>query len=51
MLVRFSERGKIFAKQEVRAIQMGPGGVFFTGDGAGQVKVWQWLPEPAAIAQ
>ncbi|XP_041008116.1 zinc finger CCCH domain-containing protein 48-like isoform X2 [Juglans microcarpa x Juglans regia] len=50
-LPSFSERGKIFAKQEVRAIQMGPVGVFFTGDGTGQVKVWQWLPEPAAIAQ
>ncbi|KAG6716853.1 hypothetical protein I3843_04G062700 [Carya illinoinensis] len=49
-LPSFSERGKIFAKQEVRAIQMGPAGLFFTGDGAGQVKVWQWLTEPAAIA-
>jgi hypothetical protein len=38
---RFSERGKIFAKQEVRAIQVGPGGLFFTGDGSGEVKVWQ----------
>ncbi|XP_031382859.1 zinc finger CCCH domain-containing protein 48 [Punica granatum] len=41
-LPSFSERGKIFAKQEVRAIQAGPGGIFFTGDGTGQVKVWKW---------
>ncbi|KAF5959939.1 hypothetical protein HYC85_001148 [Camellia sinensis] len=44
----FSERGKIFAKQEVRSIQIGPGGLFFTGDGTGQVKVWNWLAEPTA---
>jgi hypothetical protein len=48
---RFSERGKIFAKQEVRAIQMGPSGLFFTGDGAGQVRVWQWLAEPTATTR
>jgi hypothetical protein len=48
---RFSERGKIFAKQEVRAIQTGPGGLFFTGDGSGQVKVWQWLAEPTATTR
>ncbi|KAK9292872.1 hypothetical protein L1049_020853 [Liquidambar formosana] len=50
-LPSFSERGKIFAKQEIRAIQIGPGRLFFTGDGTGQVKVWNWLAEPAAIAQ
>lgn len=48
---RFSERGKIFAKQEVRAIQIGPSGLFFTGDGSGQVKVWQWLAEQAATTR
>lgn len=48
---RFSERGKIYAKQEVRAIQMGPGGLFFTGDGAGQVKVWRWLAESTATTR
>ncbi|KAA8539870.1 hypothetical protein F0562_026562 [Nyssa sinensis] len=47
-LPSFSERGKIFAKQEVRSIQIGPGGLFFTGDGTGKVRVWQWLAEPAA---
>ncbi|XP_071929537.1 zinc finger CCCH domain-containing protein 48-like [Coffea arabica] len=44
-LPSFCERGKIFAKQEVRSIQTGPPGLFFTGDGTGQVKVWQWSTE------
>lgn len=43
MLFRFTERGKIFSKEEVRAIQIGPGGLFFTGDGSGELKVWNWL--------
>ncbi|CAN6569372.1 unnamed protein product [Malus baccata var. baccata] len=47
-LPSFSERGKIFSKQEIRSIQVGPGGLFFTGDGTGQVKVWKWT-EPAAV--
>jgi len=47
LLFRFAERGKIFNKQEVRAIQTGPGSIFFTGDGTGQVRVWNWIPEPA----
>ncbi|GAB4826032.1 Zinc finger CCCH domain-containing protein 48 [Ancistrocladus abbreviatus] len=46
-LPSFLERGRIFAKQEIRSIQIGPGGLFFTGDGTGQVRVWKWLPEPA----
>lgn len=41
---RFNERGKIFSKEEVRAMQVGPGGLFFTGDATGEVKVWNWLP-------
>lgn len=48
-LPSFSERGKIFTKEEVRAIQIGPGGLFFTGDGTGQVKVWK-MEELAAPA-
>ncbi|KAK4280405.1 hypothetical protein QN277_012033 [Acacia crassicarpa] len=47
-LPSFAERGKIFTKQEVRAIEVGPGGLFFTGDATGQVKVWNWLPEAAS---
>ncbi|XP_072988276.1 zinc finger CCCH domain-containing protein 17-like [Typha latifolia] len=42
-LPSFNERGKIFSKEEVRAIQIGPGGLFFTGDGTGELKVWKWL--------
>lgn len=45
-LPSFSERGKIFSKQEVRSIQVGPGSLFFTGDGTGLVRVWQWLADP-----
>ncbi|KAE9621013.1 putative transcription factor WD40-like family [Lupinus albus] len=48
---KFAERGKIFTKQEVRAIQLGPGGIFFTGDGTGQVKVWNWIAEPTTSIQ
>lgn len=51
LLFRFAERGKIFTKQEVRAIQAGPGSIFFTGDGTGQVRVWNWIPEPTPILQ
>lgn len=45
---RFSERGKIFSKEEIRSIQAGPGGIFFTGDGTGLMKVWKWLAEQPA---
>ncbi|KAL5718479.1 Zinc finger CCCH domain-containing protein 48 [Ranunculus cassubicifolius] len=41
-LPSFNERGKIFSKEEIRAIEIGPGGLFFTGDGAGELKVWKW---------
>ncbi|XP_047943570.1 zinc finger CCCH domain-containing protein 48-like [Salvia hispanica] len=44
-LPSFSERGKIFSKEEVRSLQIGPGGLFFTGDGSGQVRVWKWSSE------
>ncbi|GKV05041.1 hypothetical protein SLEP1_g17090 [Rubroshorea leprosula] len=49
-LPSFSERGKIFAKQEIRAIEVGPGGLFFTGDGTGQVRVWKWSVESATTS-
>ncbi|XWS48389.1 hypothetical protein CRYUN_Cryun13aG0072300 [Craigia yunnanensis] len=47
-LPSFSERGKIFAKHEIRAIEVGPGGLFFTGDGTG-FRVWKWT-EPIATS-
>ncbi|KAF5773649.1 putative transcription factor C3H family [Helianthus annuus] len=46
-LPSFSERGKIYAKQEIRSIHGGPN-IFFTGDGTGQVRVWQWLADQSA---
>lgn len=46
----FTERGKIFAKQGVWAIESGPGGLFFTGDGAGGVALWKWLHKQIAEA-
>lgn len=36
------ERGKIFSKKEVRAMEVGPSDLFFTGDGTGELKVWKW---------
>ncbi|KAJ9680619.1 hypothetical protein PVL29_019821 [Vitis rotundifolia] len=42
-LPSFTKRGTIFGKQEVGRIQSGLGGLFFTGDGTGQVAVWKWL--------
>ncbi|KAL6526949.1 hypothetical protein OROGR_016039 [Orobanche gracilis] len=48
-LPSFSERGRIFGKEEVRSIQIGPGGIFFTGDGSGQVRVWKWSTEQPTI--
>ncbi|OMP03962.1 Zinc finger, CCCH-type [Corchorus olitorius] len=49
-LPSFSERGKIFAKQDIRGIEVGPhgSGLFFTGDGTG-FKVCKWT-EAEAIA-
>ncbi|KAL0001561.1 hypothetical protein SO802_015342 [Lithocarpus litseifolius] len=46
-LPSFTDRGRLFAKQEVKAIQIGPSrlGLFFTGDGTGLVTVWKWLEE------
>ncbi|KAJ1687963.1 hypothetical protein LUZ63_019353 [Rhynchospora breviuscula] len=41
-LPSFERRGRIFAKKEVRALQTGPSGLFFTGDGTGDLKVWKW---------
>ncbi|KAL6312258.1 hypothetical protein AAG906_022014 [Vitis piasezkii] len=49
-LPSFTERARIFAKEEVREIQIGPGGLFFIGDGTGQVDVWKWQAEPTSLA-
>ncbi|GAB4861144.1 hypothetical protein Ancab_036301 [Ancistrocladus abbreviatus] len=44
-LPSFMERGRIFARKEVRTIQIGSGGLFFTGDETGRVSVWRFLGE------
>ncbi|URD84206.1 hypothetical protein MUK42_19306 [Musa troglodytarum] len=41
-LPSFIERGKIFSKKEVIAMEVGPSDLFFTGDGTGELKVWKW---------
>ncbi|XP_039169528.1 zinc finger CCCH domain-containing protein 48-like [Eucalyptus grandis] len=45
-LPSFTERGKIFSRREVRTLQTAPGGLFFTGDAAGTLTVWNWLDRP-----
>ncbi|KAL2457356.1 Zinc finger CCCH domain-containing protein 48 [Forsythia ovata] len=49
-LPSFNERGRIFSKQEVQVIQIGIGGLFFTGDATGQLSVWEMLGVPCAVA-
>lgn len=39
---RFAERAALFSREEVRALQVGPGGLLFSGDSRGTVKVWRW---------
>ncbi|XP_062083307.1 zinc finger CCCH domain-containing protein 48-like [Humulus lupulus] len=40
-LPSFEEKGRFLTIQEVRTIQKGPGGLVFTGDGAGRTTVWK----------
>ncbi|XP_006645585.1 zinc finger CCCH domain-containing protein 17-like [Oryza brachyantha] len=51
-LPSFDEMGKLFSKKGVRTIELAAGGLLFTGDGAGELKVWRWAPqeEPAIPA-
>ena len=42
---RFIDRGRLFAKQEVQTLQIGPGGLFFTGDQTGLLTVYTWLAD------
>lgn len=46
-LPSFRERGRLFSRNEVRAFQIGSGGLFFTGDGKGELKVWKWATQTA----
>ncbi|KAL6290141.1 hypothetical protein ACE6H2_007651 [Prunus campanulata] len=46
-LPSFTERGRLFAKQEVRTVEVGPRGLFFSGDATGLLSVWKWMDPPA----
>ncbi|PSS24341.1 Zinc finger CCCH domain-containing protein [Actinidia chinensis var. chinensis] len=49
-LPSFAERGRLFAKREVRLIQIGPAGLFFTGDATGQLAVWKLAGEASEVS-
>ncbi|KAH1188038.1 Zinc finger CCCH domain-containing protein 63 [Glycine max] len=38
--------GTFIAKKDVALIELGPGGLFFTGDESGLLMVWKWLEVP-----
>ena len=42
---RFDGMGTLFAKKEVRTIELAAGGLLFTGDCSGELKVWRWAPQ------
>ncbi|XXG62361.1 hypothetical protein AAC387_Pa05g0732 [Persea americana] len=42
-LPSFDETGRIFCNEDVRMIQTSPGGLLFTGDARGELKVWKML--------
>ncbi|XP_044470574.1 zinc finger CCCH domain-containing protein 48-like [Mangifera indica] len=48
-LPSFTERGRIFSKREVRAVQIGPDGLFFTDDGTGMLNVWKLLAKSNSV--
>jgi F-box/WD-40 domain protein 7 len=51
-LPTFTERGQLYSREEVRALQVGPNSLVFTGDSSGEVKVWSWTDAPAeAVAE
>lgn len=46
------ERGQLFSREEVRALQVGPSHLLFTGDSHGTVKVWHWSePQVEAVVE
>ncbi|KAH7513015.1 hypothetical protein FEM48_Zijuj12G0151600 [Ziziphus jujuba var. spinosa] len=47
-LPSFLERGRLFGKQDIRAIQTSANdeGLFFTGDWTGMLTVWKWDRDP-----
>ncbi|CAI0459295.1 unnamed protein product [Linum tenue] len=49
-LPSFAEKGRIFAKGEVRTIKGGPGGLVFTGDATGLLTVWKLAAKASGAA-
>ncbi|RYR18798.1 hypothetical protein Ahy_B03g063416 isoform H [Arachis hypogaea] len=47
----FLERGRLFTRQEVRSLEIGPDKLCFTGDGTGFPNVWKSLDEPKGQVQ
>lgn len=48
----FTERGQLFSREEVRALQVGPSSLLFSGDSRGEVKVWNWIEtQPEAVVE
>jgi len=45
-LYRFSERGLLYAKKDIASFELGPDGLFFTGDETGLLSVWKWNELP-----
>ncbi|RYR18802.1 hypothetical protein Ahy_B03g063416 isoform G [Arachis hypogaea] len=45
----FLERGRLFTRQEVRSLEIGPDKLCFTGDGTGFPNVWKSLDEPKVV--
>ncbi|TVU21452.1 hypothetical protein EJB05_31085, partial [Eragrostis curvula] len=43
-LPSFNQMGTLFSKNEVRTIELHDVGMLFTGDCAGELKVWRWVP-------
>ncbi|KAK2642967.1 hypothetical protein Ddye_024730 [Dipteronia dyeriana] len=50
-LPSFKERARLFSRKDVGAIQSGPGGLFFLGEGTGTVGVWNWMAEQQNMSQ
>nr|PNR57693.1 hypothetical protein PHYPA_004687 [Physcomitrium patens] len=49
-LPTFTERGQLFSREEVRALQVGLNNLVFSGDSRGDVKVWSWIDtHPEAV--
>lgn len=42
---RFDGIGTLLSTKEVRTIELAAGGLLFTGDCSGELKVWRWAPK------